>query len=488
MALIEIDSNSIPLLEAPETNKEAPRRYVTVLFKYKRLIRTIFLSIAIPAFLLTFLLPTKYTGTVKIFIKPSRAFLSFSPTTSDNALTVAPSLEALNSEIQIMKSKELLRQLAKELPFPDKGMLADGSPFAIEANPVKATNIITLSLTSTNPRWAAQVVNRAAELYQEAHLKVRRTQGIEKFYDEQERRLRDDLLKAEQDLKDFQQREGIVDAAKEVDSSLSSLAVVERNLKDTESGIRETEKRIGILEEQLKSQQATISTTKQVTVDPVYNRIRERLTQLELEKENLLQRYLPNDRLVVEKQREISDLKKRLEEVNKTSVGSENIGLNEVHRRILNELLSARVQLQALREKRNSEIGQVASYSTTAAGKKRMSYEYDRLQQTVNAKKEALGLYKKKSEEARISDAMDEQKIGNAYILEKATMPLPRAGRSVFIWGIMIAILSLGVAIGTAFAVNYLDPTVQDEINVEDETGLPVLATIQHYGTELKGL
>jgi capsular polysaccharide biosynthesis protein len=52
----------------------------------------------------------------------------------------------------------------------------------------------------------------------------------------------------------------------------------------------------------------------------------------------------------------------------------------------------------------------------------------------------------------------------------------------------MIAILSLGVAIGTAFAVNYLDPTVQDEINVEDETGLPVLATIQHYGTELKGL
>jgi uncharacterized protein involved in exopolysaccharide biosynthesis len=367
-------------------------------------------------------------------------------------------------------------------------MFADGSPWGIDANPVRGTSIIALSVTSTNPEWAMKVVNRAAELYQEQHLKVRRTQGIEKFYDEQERRLRDDLLKAEQNLKDFQAREGIVDAAKEVDSSLSSLAAVERSLKDTESSVRETEKKIGILEEQLKSQQATISTAKQVTIDPVYNRIRERLTQLELERENLLQRYLPNDRLVVEKQREIADLKKRLEEVNKTSVGSESISLNDVHRRILNELLAARVQLQALREKRNSEIGQVASYSTTAAGKKRMSYEYDRLQQVVSSKKEALGLYIKKAEEARISDAMDEQKIGNAYILEKASLPLPRAGRSIFVWAIVIAFISVGAAVGTAFAVNYFDPTVQDEISVENEIGLPVLATIQHYGTELRGL
>ena len=55
---------------------------------------------------------------------------------------------------------------------------------------------------------------------------------------------------------------------------------------------------------------------------------------------------------MVDKEREIADLKKRLAEVDKTSVGSESIALNEVHRRILNELLTARVQLQALREKR----------------------------------------------------------------------------------------------------------------------------------------
>ncbi len=113
-----------------------------------------------------------------------------------------------------------------------------------------------------------------------------------------------------------------------------------------------------------------------------------------------------------------------------------------------------------------------------------MSYEYDRLQQVVNAKRDALALYKKKAEEARISDAMDEQKFSNAFILERASMPLPAAGRSTLVWFMVITFLSAAISIGVAFAINYLDPSVQDEAYVEEEFGLPVLATIQHYDTQ----
>jgi uncharacterized protein involved in exopolysaccharide biosynthesis len=287
MAWIEIDGKEIPLLEPPETHKEMPRRVLQVFFKYKRIIRIIFLSIFLPSLVFVLLTPQKYSGTAKVFIKPSRAFLNLSPSGGgENALSVAPSPDVLNSEIQIIKSQELRRQLAKEFPFPDKSILSYRGP--LDAQPVKASSIIQIRLESTNPEWAALAVNRAAELYQEQSVKVRRTQGIEKFYDEQDRRLRADLLKAEQELKEFQQREGTVDATKEVDASLGGLAVVEKSLKETESLIRETEKRITVLEEQLKTQQPTISTSKSITVDPAYNSIRARLTQLELERESLL--------------------------------------------------------------------------------------------------------------------------------------------------------------------------------------------------------
>ena len=284
---------------------------------------------------------------------------------------------------------------AKELPFTDRGWL--DSRTRLEAIPVKGTSIIQISLASTNAEWAAKVVNRAVELYQEQQIKVRKTQGIEKFYDEQDQRLRTDLLKAEQDLKAFQQREGIVDAAVEVSSSLSGLAVAEKSLKDTESLIRETEKRVGILEIQLKGQQPTVSSSKNITTDPAYASIRTRLTQLELERQSLLQRYLPKDRLVLDKEREIAELKKQLDQAEKTAVGSENISLNSVHQRILNELLAARVQLQALLEKRASDSSQVTSYSETAAVKKKKSFEFDRLQQSSQCQKGGAGDVQKTS-------------------------------------------------------------------------------------------
>jgi uncharacterized protein involved in exopolysaccharide biosynthesis len=481
MAWIEIDGKEIPLLEPPETEKVSPRRILHVIFKYKRLIRNIFLGISLPLLLLLFILPQKYLAVTKVLINPSRAYLNLSPTAQENALSVAPSPDVLNSEIQIITSRAVLNRLWKELPFPDKGWLDSGSPFAIQAVPVKNTSIIQISLASTNRNWAAKVVNRAAELYQEQQIKIRKTHGIEKFYDEQEQRLKTELLKAEQDLKDFQQREGIVDAGKEVDQSLSALGVVEKNLKETDSSIGETEKKITVLEQQLKTQKPTISTSKNITTDPVYGSIRTRLTQLELERQSLLQRYLPKDRLVVDKEREIAELKKELARVEKTTVGSESISLNAVYQRILNELLAAKVQLQGLREKRVADANQVAAYGAEAAAKKKKSFEFDRLQQVVNSKRDALALYKKRAEEARISDAMDEQKFGNATILERAAQPLPPAGRSSLVWFFVITFFAGAVSIATAFVMHYFDPTVQDEVSIEEEFGLPVLATIQHH-------
>ena len=352
----------------------------------------------------------------------------------------------------------------------------------LTATPVRATNLIEISIaTPYRPEWAASVVNRAAELYLEQQLRVRKPHGVEAFYDEQERKLRVELLKSEEVLKAFQVREKIIDAPEEVKSDLLALASSERALKDTDSSIRETEQRITVLDDQLKQQKATISTGTSITVNPVYQQIRNRLTQLEIERDGLLQRYTSDDRLVKDKETEMAELKKRLETVKETSVGSESISLNDVHRRILNELLQARVQLRALNEKKIALTRQVENYSTTAADKKRKGFEYDRLLREVNTKKENLDLYKK-AEEARISDAMDERKFSNAYILERASLPLGRADFSAPLLMFITIIVSMGVAIAAAFGMEYLNKTLRNEDDIEEQIGLPVLATIQYYG------
>src|SRR5918995_3351497 len=499
MDFLQVDGKEIPLLEAPQKYEAPPRRILYVLFKQKTLICATFLALSVPAFIYLLLKPVEYTATAKVLVKPSREFLNVSPSNSaygNAGLSLLPSPEVINTEIQIIKSPQLAERLVKDVPFPDEeGNIPQSiseeaakhqgrwMKSLIVATPDKKSTVIDISITAPYQQdWTAKAVNRAAELYLEEHLKVHKTQGIGEFYDQQEKKLRLQLTHAEEALQAFQAKENIIDAPAEVTADLNAWAIFDKSLKETESAIRETEQRLAVLDDQLKQQKATISSGTSITENPVYTQIRNRLTQLELERDGLLQRYTAEDRTVKDKQKEIDDLKKKLETVKPTSVGSESISLNDVHRRILNELLGARVQLKALNEKKAALTKQVENYSLGAADKKRKSFEYDRLLREVNVKKANLDLYKQKSEEARISDAMDDQKFSNAYILERASPPLRKAGKSFMLLAMVTLIGSAGAAIAAAFGIEYFNSTLRNESDIEDKIGLPVLATIQNYG------
>ena len=485
MQWIQIDGKELPLLEPPSDERDRIGVFFNMFFRHKRLITSVFILMALPILIVLLSIPIQYLAKTKILINPTRTFLSLSPSgtsasrTSDDHGTIPNPEQAINDEIQIIKSKELRERLAKEVPPPSKGASSE-----LKATPVRQASVIEVSLTSPHPGWAITAVNRAAELYLEEQLKVRKTKGVEEFYDEQEKRLQNELTKAESALREFQEKEGIVDTSIEVPSDLQALASFEKNLKETDSSIRETEEKTASLDGQLKQQQTTISSNKNVGVNPVYSQIMDKITKLELDRDALLQRYTSTDRLVIDKVKEIEELKERLKSVEATKVDSESLSLNDLHRRILNELLAAKVQLRSLKEKKETLTKQVAEYSTTTAEKKQKSFEYDRLLQDVAANKNALDLYRQKAEEARISDAMDERKFSNAVILEKATPPLERAGVSglspwILIPGILI--LSMGVAIGAAVLIDFSDTTLKDEADIEGQIGLPVLATVKHY-------
>ncbi len=481
MDTLQINGMEIPLLEPPQKEYKTPHWILYVLFKHKGFIATTFLVVSLPVIIAILLWPTEYLAVSKILIKPSRAFLNISPTSEGGSFSVSPSPEVINTEIQIIKSRELLERLAKEVPFPgvDETGKKRNTVWRLNATPIRVSNLIAISLTGTNPQWAARAVNRAAELYLDQHLKVNETRGVEEFYDAQEKKLRMDLTVEETALKEYQEKEKIVDPEQQLASGLARLASFETNLRNTESSIRETNERIRILEAQLKEQRPPSSSSAQVSINPIYDRMRDKLIQLELERDSLLQRYTANDRMVSDKEKEIADLNKKL--ANILSDPKAVWSTNPVYQGILNSVLAARAELTALEARRSSLVRQVATYSSEAAELKKKSFVYDRLRQDVNARKEALALYKKKAEEARISQAMDERKFSDASIVEKAALPLPRAGSSPWIMFLLTVLGSMAIAVAGAFAMEFVNTSVRNEADVEEQIGLPVLATIQYY-------
>src|SRR5262249_36913442 len=190
MDILQIDGKEIPLLEAPQRHEDPPRRILYVLFKHKLLICTIFVLLIAPMFVYLLFRSTFYFAAVKVLINPSREFLNLSPTGNQSTINLQPTADMINTEIQIIKSPELAERLGADIWFPDDvngknrsqvEIRRDGRRLRglITAKPVRGANIIEISVTTARkPEWAASVVNRAAELYLEQQIKVRKTQGI----------------------------------------------------------------------------------------------------------------------------------------------------------------------------------------------------------------------------------------------------------------------------------------------------------------------
>jgi uncharacterized protein involved in exopolysaccharide biosynthesis len=183
--------------------------------------------------------------------------------------------------------------------------------------------------------------------------------------------------------------------------------------------------------------------------------------------------------LVRDKEQEIVDINKKLAAI--LSDPKAVWSTNPLYQGILNSLLSARAELPALEVKRGALARQLATYSFDTAELKQKSFAYDRLRRDVLGRKDALALYKKKAEEARISNAMDERKFGNVTIFETASLPLPRANRDPLVLFLITAFIAMGIAAAGAFAIEFCNPVVRNEIDVEEQLGIPVLATIPYF-------
>ena len=86
-------------------------------------------------------------------------------------------------------------------------------------------------------------------------------------------------------------------------------------------------------------------------------------------------------------------------------------------------------------------------------------------------------LYKRKQEEARISNALDRSRILNVAIAEPAAVPdLPARSR---VFTLLIGLLAaIAASVASATTAEYLNPSLKSPVDVVEYLDVPVLASI----------
>ena len=481
------------------------RDVVAPLFRHRRLVVVSFLGIFLGAVLAALVLPKEYQSEMKILVKRGRV---------EASLGVQPqpaiSEEELNSEVELLKGHDLLEKVvvacgldrAREAHLWDSwfgtAKAASARPEGeepsvsravnrlesqLQIEPIKKTSLIRVSYESSDPERSAKVLATLANLYLEKHVAVYRAPGAFDFFQRETERYRTELTAAEKRVEEFDRSEGVVAPQLERQIAVQKLADFDATLRSTQVAISETEQRMRKLEMQLAATPLR-ETTVIRTIDNagLLQHLKSTLLELELKRTTLLEKFAPGYRPLEEIEKQIAQAKTALAAAENAPLLDQTTDREPTHQWMKEELAKAKAELAALQARAVATARVLQLY----AGKARAIDEKETAQQDLlreaKAAEDNYLLYRHREEEARISDALDKQRIVNVALAEEPTVPaLPSRPRPL--WTLLVGTLLAGVvSVGLAFVSDYLDPSFRTPEEVRRALDLPVLAAVPKNG------
>jgi len=472
------------------------RDLLAVVFRQKRLLLISFVLILLVVLVSGALTPT-YKAEMKILVRRERMDPIVTSQQSAPAQVVQGEIteSELNSEVELLNSQDLLRKvvIANNLQSKQRSWrtwFAKSSEEvaiakavrqlarSLQAEPLRKTNMISVSFQSSDPDLAAGVLNSLAGLYLEKHLQLHRPKGEFTFFDRETEHLRRGLDTAENRLTDFTRQQGVVSAPLERDLTLQKASELEASLTQTQAAIAETERRIQTLEQQAASIPPRATTQLRTSDNPqLLQQMKSTLLTLELKRTELLSKFEPAYRPVQELEKQISETRAAIAGEQNAPIRDETTDQNPPYEWVKSELAKAQTDLSGLKARAAANQAALVRYRGSARTLQEAAVVQQDLVRTAKTEEESYLLYLRKEEEARINDALDRGGILNVAIAEQPIVPALPA-RSFWLYGLLSVFLAGTGSVGLAFVSDFLDPSFRNPDEVVAFLESPVLASL----------
>jgi uncharacterized protein involved in exopolysaccharide biosynthesis len=481
------------------------RDLMAVGFRHQRVFVLTFAGILLGSIVAAFVVPPKYESITKILVKRERVDpVVSSEKTNPVMVQNSVSEEELNSEVELILSNDVLRQTVVDAGLDKHKQLLNFWPFKntpekqmaltvnhlkgdLKVEPLKKTDLIKITYTSSKPQQAAQVLNALNNAYIEKHLAVRRPSGQLEFFEQETERYRHDLDDAESRLKTFSEEQGGVAPIVSRDITLQKLNDFNASLESTRAEMQSTEEKINDLQKQAGSTPGRLTTqVREADNAPVLQQLKSTLMTLELKRTELLTKYQPGYRLVQEVDKQINDTKTSIAAEEAKPLREQTTDQNPTSTWINTELAKAKSDYSALQARAAATQAIVTVYTAKAHELEEKGLVQQDLLRAQKANEENYLLYLHKREEARMADALDQTRILNVAVAEQPNVPsIPTI--SPWLFGLVGLLLAATVSVGAVFTMEYLDPSFRTPSEVLSELNIPVLAAVPFGGNGRNG-
>ena len=471
------------------------RDILIILFKHKSKILLTFLATVISVTTGSFLWPPTYEAKSTLLVKFGREFIyrpEVGEKPSDSRSSIAINQEEIiNSEIQIMTSRDLVEKVITTLEmeniYPDILKSPPRGITALEASVrefekklnvegIKKSNVIEVSFQHKDPQMAAKAVNTLIGFFREKHLQVM-SDPKSSFLEQQLSSYEQKLKSSENEMEAFRQKNKVYSLDEQRTLLLKQRMELDTAYKDSENRISELREKAGTLRRQMqnisKNEQHYTETDRYKVIDE----IKAKLFNLQLQEQQLLNRYREDSTLVVNIRKEIKLAQDFLAQHEAEIKGKVKTG-NLVYQELEKEASKAEADLNSQVARNAALKRQLSAVDVEIKDLDLRDKELQNLKRDHVTNEKNYQSYQNRHEEARISDELNQQKMTNINVIQAATAPEKPIKPKKLLNIVLGAILGILSGLCLAFFSEYSSQGFTTPEQAQERLGLPVLVTI----------
>jgi len=451
-----------------------------------------FVLIVVGAVLYAFLAPKTYEAKTLILVTSQRVPTDFVKTTITSKITER--LQSIEQEItsrtgleQIIKDNNLYPKQTKSLPMEEvvAMMRKDIKVEIARGQGGEAGGYFTINYASADPRTAAVVTNRLADLFIEGNLRIREQQakGTTDFLKDELGTAKTKLEEQDKLISDFK-RKHTGELPEQRDTNLQMLTQLQQIYQRTGESLRSAQDRKLIIQKQLtdlefpvtsaqadRGQQQTASGLPSPTSSTRAGGAQEpQLYELKNQLADLKTKY-------TDKHPDIVRIKKKIKEMESNQ--DLDFNNNPRYRELNSQVQAVNLEIKRLQEEEARLKGEIEKYRARIERTGQREQDMASLTREYQSTKESYETLLKKSQEAAQAENLERRQKGEQFrVIDAAAIPekpvKPNRER-VLLFGLL---LGLGSGLGLAFVREQMDRTFHDPEDVEVALGIKILASI----------
>lgn len=403
------------------------------LWRAKMLMFLVFLPIALIGIALTLVTPTKYPASTRLLVRLGAEYV-FDPIVGDAAKGAFPQQEEmLQAETELARSPVIAERVINHIGlarlYPDlgaeKARARNGKAYAVDQQALEAfakdltvsaapkSSILRMTYAHTQPQLAADTLNAFVTEYLNYRREVLAGRGVSGLT-EQRGVIESRLEAADEALQKYLARNGLSDFEAENAAATRAFSEISDELSKVEASLREAEAKATGLTRQMQTTKKEvdlyIETTSAADVE-----------KLRLERQDMLTRYRPDSRAVLDLDKRIATLESYLKAA--PAAGLRRIGPNPTYQALeadeavqtanITALTGRSIELRRQKLQVENKLSELADFEP----------EYLRLKRDRDALEASAGTFATREQSERARSELATRSADNISIYEAARPP-----------------------------------------------------------------